>query len=202
MNISSRLNLIIIGTLLILVTFLWIVYSMLLGGKKTEIEPQSEEPTTEVLNSPTPVNIQNLISTFPSSKKVESAPTIQPQKGAGIDITSTYVQDSVNEIKKLKSNLPYKYTFTSSQGVIVDIYIPSLELLDNDWTLQVQTYGIDYEIGESDAEYASMRMAFLETAQNVFFWLKDQGVDTEKIIIEWGDRQFIQERSEQWLKGR
>ncbi|HRN70305.1 MAG TPA: hypothetical protein PLS49_03900 [Candidatus Woesebacteria bacterium] len=47
-----------------------------------------------------------------------------------------------------------------------------------------------------------MQTSFLESAQQVFYWLKEQNIDTEKIIIQWGDRAFIQERSEAWLLGK
>ena len=63
----------------------------------------------------------------------------------------------------------------------------------------MQIFGIDYQSPENTTDYAIAKSTFLEAANKVFAWMESKGADPNKIIISWGDRQFIQERAEKWL---
>lgn len=196
---KNKLMFLIIGGLIILVIILIVLTSIFPRKTSTDSTNVVEiTPNNLPVTSPTLVSLR---STVPSYKNITQAPTLNPKKGEGIDIDSPYIANSIAEIKKLKTKLPYTIDFTSSKSVPVSIVIPSYDLLDNEWTLVVNISGIDYQVPESDPSYSDMQLSFLEASRDVFFWLKEQGVDTEKIIIEWGDRQYIKERSEQWLRG-
>ena len=196
---NNKLMFLIIGGLIILVIILIVLTSIFPRKTSTDSTNVVEiTPNNLPVTSPTLVSLR---STVPSYKNITQAPTLNPKKGEGIDIDSPYIANSIAEIKKLKTKLPYTIDFTSSKSVPVSIVIPSYDLLDNEWTLVVNISGIDYQVPESDPSYSDMQLSFLEASRDVFFWLKEQGVDTEKIIIEWGDRQYIKERSEQWLRG-
>lgn len=131
--------------------------------------------------------------------KQESLPVIPQAQGGGIDVKSQQVRQSTTEINKLTSSLPYLQNLVLTTGQTVDIAIPGKNLQLNAWTLTVQIFGIDYQSPENTTDYAIAKSTFLEAANKVFAWMESKGADPNKIIISWGDRQFIQERAEKWL---
>lgn len=133
-------------------------------------------------------------------KTANEVPTLVPERGQGIDIHSPQVQSSKTSIEKLSSNLPYSKTFTSAQGVPVEILIPPMNLQENNWTLTIHIFGPDYQMPESDPEYEEMKNAFLDGATDVMQFIKSNDINSDDIIVQWGDRIFIQERSTQWLQ--
>lgn len=122
--------------------------------------------------------------------------------GGGVDINSQLVQDSAREINKIGLFIPYQKEIKLSTGVDVSILIPGKELQINAWTLTIQVFGIDYRVTENDKDYEQMRKSFLEASKEVFSWMRSLGIAPEKIIISWGDRAFIQESAEKWLKSK
>jgi hypothetical protein len=133
-------------------------------------------------------------------KTIEKVPTLPPSKGQGIDINSKEVNTSTSAIETLSKSLPYNKKFTSSQGIPVEILIPPPTLLENEWTLTIQIFGIDYQIPESDPQYDAMKNSFLDAASDVFRFIQSNGVDPNNLIVQWGDREFIQQRSAEWLQ--
>lgn len=131
--------------------------------------------------------------------KQESLPVIPQSQGGGIDVKSQQVRQSTTEINKLTGSLPYLQNLVLTTGQTVDIAIPGKNLQLNAWTLTVQIFGIDYQSPENTTDYAIAKSTFLEAANKVFAWMESKGADPNKIIISWGDRQFIQERAEKWL---
>ncbi len=160
--------------------------------------------TSRQVVSPTPIPGGNIPTEFvlPQIKgqSIHRVPTLNPREGMGLDLNSNEIKNSIAQIEKIKDKLPYKKTFTSTTGLKVDIFIPSYELIENPWTLSVNTFGIDFEITNESPDYEKTKIAFLEAARDIFFWLKNNGVNTEQIIIQWGDRAFIQTRAEEWLR--
>ena len=146
---------------------------------------------------PTTVLVKNF--DFHYGKAVTTIPTLAPQEGEGVDVNSPIVQSSISEIEKIKVKLPYKKTIRTDDGKEIDIVIPSQDIMDNNWTLLVNVNNIDFQIDESDKDYDATKTAFLIGAQDVYYWLKSQGVNTEKIIIQWGDRATAQSRATAWL---
>ncbi len=131
--------------------------------------------------------------------KQESLPVIPQSQGGGIDVKSQQVRQSTTEINKLTGSLPYLQNLVLTTGQTVDIAIPGKNLQLNAWTLTVQIFGIDYQSPENTTDYAIAKSTFLEATNKVFAWMESKGADPNKIIISWGDRQFIQERAEKWL---
>jgi hypothetical protein len=176
-----------IGTLILVIVALQFIQ------KNTQTE-------TTIAPSPTvlfPTTVQSIKKTYPY-KTVQSAPTLLPTQGLGIDINSSIIQTSQNEIKKLVSNLPYKKTLTL-EGIDIYIVIPPPDLQENPWTLTVQIFGIDYATPQTDPTFTSQKNNFLQAVQDVNTWIQSNGVNPQNIIIKWGDKLFIQQRAEEWL---
>lgn len=189
----------IITALLILIVISLVILSNLIRKSSNPIDESSNLTITAgpSVGQPTRVPLPN---DFVKGQSIKIVPTLNPTEGLGLDLNSVEIKNSQNEINKIKNNLPYKKSFTSSSGIAVDINIPSAELQGNDWRLMVHILGPDYEISSESIEYEENKSAFSEAAIDVFYWLKDNDVKTEKIILRWGDKEFIQKRSEEWLK--
>ena len=190
MNISSKKIKIIILILLVTLGTFVILYWRL-NQTKTSINPNDK-----LLVSKTPQPIT--ISVQP--KKIADIPRLTDQQGGGINTQTKTVVDSVKNIESLSSKLPFNNSFTSSSGLEVEILIPSKEYLENDWTLTVQMFGIDYQVPDGDPEYESMKQSFREGANIVFKFIEDAGLNPNDFIILWGNRQIIQDSSEKWLQ--
>lgn len=157
-------------------------------------DPQQVE--TDITLSPNPTITRVPLNRL---KTANDVPTLSPNRGEGIDIDSPQVKTSMSSIEKLSSALPFNRTFTTSQGITVEILIPPLSLLENSWTLTVHIFGPEYQIPTSDPAYTENKNAFLDGAAEVIRFIESNDVTTDDIIVQWGDRAFIQERSAQWL---
>jgi hypothetical protein len=182
--------LIIIVVCILLLTLLIVVASMIKPRQK--VESADAVPTSIPTTFPvTTISVR--------SKTISVIPTLQTDQG-GINPQSVQAQASQREIKKITRTLPFEKEVMTSKGIKTSIVIPSADLQDNTWSLYVQIFGIDYNVPESSNDYVIMKQAFRESAQEVFTWLQKNGVDLKSIIIVWGDRKFIQNRAEEWLK--
>lgn len=154
-------------------------------------------PTIPSLISPTPFPLPTNL--YP--KKVLEIPSLPPEKGVGVDTQAKSVKDSEAEINKIYSFLPYQNNLTLTTGVKVEILIPSKEFQDIPWVLRASINGIVYNAADpSNPDYTLMKNSFREASSIVLSFLKEKGVDTSKVYISWGDREFIQTASERWLK--
>lgn len=120
-------------------------------------------------------------------------------QGGGINLDSVEVKDSQKEIAKLSPNLPYQETYTLSKGQRTEVIIPKTELQSNPWILNIQIFDINYQLAEDDPKYLQNKTSFIEASNKVFKWIQSRGVDPNKIIISWGDKDFIQKQAEQWI---
>lgn len=193
MNISNKIIYFIIAVLIFLMILVGIVY-VTQRDRLSRLPTQLAPTPTVPFQSPTPINVQAVFN----ERKIETVPTLNPTQGYGIDINSPEIISSKNEIKKISTKVPYKKTIQTGT-ITTETTIPSFELFEYDWVLPVDVYGVDYEITADDPEYNVHKQAFIAAAQDVYFWLKNNGVTTDNIIIQWGDRAFIQERSKEWL---
>ena len=195
---SNKLLYLIIASLILLLISI-IIFSNVI---KSYLVNQNVAPVPSA--SPAPSGVAPTAVVLPKDmvkgQSIRNVPTLNPTKGLGLDLESAEIKNSIAQIEKIKAKLPYKKSFTSTGGIDVDILIPSYDLLINKWTLSVEIMPLDYEISENDPDYEKTKTAFLEAAGDVLFWLKDNEISTEEIIIQWGDREFIQTRSEEWLK--
>jgi hypothetical protein len=170
------------------IIILVVIYSILRSIKQPSTN--NGEPT-----SPLPTLYQPQITTPP--KQPDSLP-VTP--GQGIDLGEQSVIDSIQEINKIQSSLPYKQTITLSTGAEVDIIISSGSIQETAWILPVSIEGIDYNIPVDNPDYRETRNNFIEAANIVFTWLNSKGVKPENTYISWSHRAAIQDRIEGWLK--
>ncbi|MDP4011354.1 MAG: hypothetical protein Q8P72_03965 [Candidatus Roizmanbacteria bacterium] len=132
-------------------------------------------------------------------RSILEIPTLGPEQNFAVDTDSSLIRDSASSIQALTSFLPYDDSFTTSNGTRIDIRISDRTYADNEWTLLVHIFGPDYQIPKNNSEYTANKVAFLDAAQNVFNFLETNNIDSSQLIIQWGDRAFVRERSEQWL---
>lgn len=191
-----------------LVFYLIIIFSFFLLLLMTLFNLLSKKPTSNISSiSPTPLPRPTLIpplitrvpiiSVIPPS--TNNLPTYAPSKGRGVDLEAPLIKNSTREIEKLYKYLPLNREVRLSTGLTVSIVIPAENLQNNPWTLTVQIFGIDYEVPQSDSNYLLMKNSFQEATNVVFNWIKNNNANLQNIIISWGDRQFIQDRAEEWL---
>lgn len=131
---------------------------------------------------------------------IKTAPTLPVSQGGGLNPNSAIVKGSTAEIQKLSTHLPYSIDFSSSNGLGLSILIPRQSLQTNTWTLTAQIYGINYNTSPDQPDYENMKKSFKEAADRVFTWVRQNGADPNKIIFIWGDRRYIQDQAERWLK--
>ncbi|MBI5122436.1 hypothetical protein HZA75_01105 [Candidatus Roizmanbacteria bacterium] len=190
-----------------LVFYLIIIFSFILLFLIMLFNLLSKKPTTTPLISPTflptptsippPVTRIPVVSVIPPS--TNNLPTYAPEKGRGVDLEAPLIKNSTREIQKLYRFLPLNQEVRLSTGLTVSIVIPAKDLQSNPWTLTVQIFGIDYEIPQSDSSYPLMKNSFQEATRVVFNWIKNNNANPQSIIISWGDKQFIQDRAEEWV---
>lgn len=157
---------------------------------KNEIDGTSFSPELSI----SPTELQGI-------RTITVVPTIALYENGGLDLNSPIILRSKESILSLKNSLPYNKKFVSSQGVSIEILIPPFDLLENEWTLTTHIFGIDYQVPESDPEYQKNMYSFQEAAQEVYLFLQEHAISPSSIIIQWGDRAFIQDRSAEWLQG-
>jgi hypothetical protein len=140
-------------------------------------------------------NIPNQTATAtscpPAPPKIQDIPLAQT---GGIDLNSSMVQASIQEIQKLYPSLSSSYSQNTqlSTGYTVTILIPKKDLQSNAWTLSVEIYTIDYNITFEQSDYQFMKKSFLEAANILFNWIRSHNADPLKILFVWGNRAFVQ----------
>ncbi len=155
-------------------------------------------PTTSTRTEPT--SIPALKITLVPPKNIKEVPTLPYSQGGGIDTSDPIVRESAKNIQQLQEALPYSKTLRTSNGLDIEILIPPPDLQENRWTFTANVYGIDYEVEDGSPEYVLMKTAFREGAAHIFNYVRQQGVEPEKLIFKWGGRVFIEERAEEWLQ--
>lgn len=190
---SDNKKIIFIVFLIVLFIFLILLFT-LLTKKKTNIGNQDDDAQI------TPVSIFSDRYKRPENLPVEikTIPTLAPSEGKGLDLQSEPVIESVGELSKIKGKLPYIKTINSGSKT-VEIVIPERKYQDNDYTLLVNLSGIDFRVASDSNDYFDNRKAFIQAAEDVFSWLKQNDVDIKKIIIKWGDRTFMNDKANTWL---
>lgn len=174
---------------LIFIIILLGIFTIVMVTYLTSAPVKQQEPN---LSEPTPFqNIKPL--------NIKNAPIIAPTAGGGTDINSPIVKESISEIDTLSNALPFERSFTTSQGIEVTILIPRQSLQTNTWTLKTQIFGINYNTSPDQEDYEVMRRSFIEAANIIFSWVKQNNADPEKVIYVWGDKKYIQDQAETWL---
>jgi len=168
----------------ILLVLVLVISVMTNGGKPPVIAP-TPAPTTGPL---------------PETKTIDVIPTFAPGKGMGVDTTAPPVKASTDAVRQLMPYFPLEHVVTAGDGTRITVLIPGKESQNTAWTLTVNVYGVDFGVPASDPAFATEREHFRETASWVFSWLTGKGVDPTTVIISWGDRAYIQDRAEEWLR--
>jgi hypothetical protein len=131
--------------------------------------------------------------------KITTIPTIPLSKGGGLDTNSVSIVESTKNIEILDQNLPFFLEKMTENGIKIYINIAPQALQPNKWTLVVDIDGIDYQLPPDDPEYIENKNAFLEGAREVFEFIKDNRVNSDKILIEWGETEYVRNTSDKFL---
>lgn len=182
-----------LALILIILIIIFIVTLLLTNNQQptpeSSIVPVAPSPSSFISRGPT--TITPLLT--------QELPYNTPEEGGGIDLESSIVQQSQSQVTKILPSLPYETNFRSEDGTIISTLIPGAQFQETPWVLDVQIFGIDYQVSQENPSYQAQKVVFLKAAANIFEWLKSQGVDPEKIIISWGDKAYIREQAERWL---
>ena len=179
---------------IILFVFLLILFGILL------ILNNSIKQKTSNTISPTSTPPQNNAEKNPSYKKGLFIPTYSPEKGGGVDLETPLVANSMKEIQKIYPFLPYEVTIKTPTNQEVDIVIPDKTSQTNQWTLQVDIFGLDYHLIKGTPEYATTKNSFVYAVASLNKWIEGKGADPKKIMVIWGDQEYIQNKSQEWLE--
>lgn len=183
----------IIGFIALIIIFTAI--AVMQGENNTVTQKPSPSPKVSsrqpVLDKFTPLQTKPIL--------IDEVPFKPESEGGGVNIESVLVRESEAEILKILPSLPYQNNSVNSAGQQISILIPPPQYQTTPWVLDVEIYGIDYQVSEADSDYNKERDSFLNSASSVFSWIKSMGADPEKIIINWGDRAYIREQTQKWL---
>lgn len=191
---KTELYLVLVIVSIAIIFFIALIFS----GRGTELQESFSSPSPVPVFSPgfpssifTPLEIEPILT--------EEIPLKPETEGGGVDLDSTIVQQSQSEIAKILPLLPYQNGFIANSGKNISILIPGAEFQTTPWVLDVQIFGINYQVSETDPDYNLQKDIFIAAASNIFEWMQNQGVGPEKMIINWGDKSFIRESAEKWL---
>ena len=191
--LQNKLLIFIIVTLLCLV----MIISFFINKLSKKESNQTMIPTVPA-SFPT-ISLQDPTEINPSYKKNGFIPTYTPEKGRGVDLEAPIVASSIQEIKKLYPFLPYENVIKNPNTEIT-IIIPDTTSQTNPWTLEVDIFGLDYRLLKEDPEYSTMKSLFLSTVASINKWIEEKGADPKKIMIIWGDKEYIQNKSQEWME--
>jgi len=183
--------------ILLLIILFGIVLAVDLFSKKKKITTPQNINQVSITTFPT-LTVKRS-ETYPSDNTGELLPTYSPEIGKGINLEAPQISSSINEIQKLYSYLPYIYTFKTTKNKEVSIIIPDKDSQINSWTLTINIFGLNYRSQKGNADYDLMKNSFTETVLFVKKWIEEKGVDFTKIMINWGEEEFIQNKSQEWL---
>lgn len=184
----------------VLLLLLLILVSVMLSKQSIKTERQLQVQTNDQMGKMEQKQLPQSFKIGKLPQSVTQLPTVPPSQGYGIDENSLVAKNSEKEIKKLGTFLPYSNTFKTSNGITVSIDIPSLELMLNKWTLLVEISGIDYQVTPGLNSYEPNKTAYREAANSVLKWIQSKGINTQDLVIQWGDKRFIEDRSQEWLQ--
>lgn len=187
---KSQILFIIAFLILIIILVFVVIFS---GGENVTQTP----PTTIPVFSPPPSGVFKPLEIKPIL--TQEVPLKPEDQGGGVDLESSLVTESQTEVKKLLPSLPYRNSFLAPSGKTISILIPGIQFQTTPWLIDAQIFDVDYSVTEGDPDYNTQKDLFLTAAGNIFEWMKAHGIDPEKLIINWGDRVYIQERAEKWL---
>jgi hypothetical protein len=160
---------------------------------------QKTGKTGEQSPSPTPQTSQ--VSSLPTSNFIPPTYSQPSLNSAGqVDATSKKVTDAISNKTKLAGSLPiYIANFKTSNGLKTSLNIYTIPG-DPDYLIHVEIYGIDFENQNISKEENPNVTAFIESFQEIKRQLKGKGVDIHNIFFIFGQKVYIQQTAELWIK--
>lgn len=135
-------------------------------------------------------------------KAANTAPTHAPQTGSGIDANAAVTKQSETEIRKLGPFLPYSSTLTLENKREITVHMGALSQQPHPWTLQIDVFGVDFNVPKNDPQYEVEKRAFLEGVTNAITWIRSKQADSARILVVWSDKKFSQDRAVEWLSSK
>ena len=153
--------------------------------------------------SPTPTGqqYQRLNNTAPEEKFVTPSYS-KPEESlsGGIDMTSEQVTIAIENKNKLKKSLPiYIENFKTSNGMSTTLNVYTISS-DPDYLIRIDIYGIDFNNQDVSKETNPNVTAFIDSFEEIKKRLTAEGVDIHNIYFILGQRKFIQETADLWIK--
>lgn len=195
---KNKFALFLLAAALLFLLLVFLYYRLLQKAASTTTPLPTQAPYSFPSQSIRPKTGRQTLYTKP--KSLDDLPILPPEAGAGVNTSAKVVKQSAAEIAKLEKALPFTQNFTSRAGVAVSIVIPSRNSQDNSWTLLIQVFGIDYNTPKDSPDYKIMRDSFLEAANKALFWIEQQGANPKNIVISWGDKKVIRDRTQAWIE--
>jgi len=191
----------------IVLIVLLVFFGILLGVYYIYVADKNKaSKSASAQTSPSPIVLPTIIPTLGTSQKNPSykinafIPTYSPEKGSGVDLQAPLVANSTEEIQKLYPFLPYEMTLKTPSGQEIDVVIPDKTSQTNPWTLQINIFGFDYGLTKGNPGYTDTKNTFVSVVSSLYGWIQEKGADPKKIMIIWGDKELIQNKSQEWLE--
>jgi hypothetical protein len=161
----------------------------------------NKEATNEV--APTPSGQQYEVSNNSFSGQAFSIPSYSkpPENSSGkVDISSEQVKTAIENKTKLKKSLPiYIENFKTSNGMSTTLNVYTISS-DPDYLIRIDIYGIDFNNQDVSKETNPNVTAFIDSFEEIKKRLTAEGVDIHNIYFILGQRKFIQETADLWIK--
>ncbi len=153
--------------------------------------------------SPIPTDIQEQTSDYVSTSTNFTPPSYsKPPENLlrQVDTTSEQVTTAVESKNKLKSDLPiYIENFRASNGMLTTLNVFTLSS-DPEYLIRIEIYGIDFGDQNTSKDENPNVTAFIDSFEEIKKQLTKKGVDIHNIYFIFGQRTFIQETADLWIK--
>lgn len=146
--------------------------------------------------------VQPVILPTPTPLSFTLPPYSQPPLNSEgqVDTNFEKVKTATANKTRLESSLPiYIKNFQTSNGIktTLNVYtIPS----DPPYLVHIEIYGIDFEDQNTSKENNPNVAAFIDSFQEIKRQLTAKGVDIHNIYFIFGQRMYIQETADLWIK--
>lgn len=148
--------------------------------------------------SPSPLDLQTekpsaTFSLPPYSKPLENL-------AGEVDLNSEQITTAIESKNKIKNSLPiYIKNFRTSNGLKTTLNVYTISS-DPEYLVHIEIYGIDFNNPNISKETNPNVIAFIDSFEEIKKRLATKGVDIHNIYFIFGQRQFIQETADLWIK--
>ncbi len=158
---------------------------------QSSAQPAGQAEQNSISISATPV----------SGNFVEPSYSKPPENIAGqVDMTSDKVITAIESKNKLKGSLPiYIESFKNSNGMLTTLNVYTIPS-DPEYLVHVEIYGINFRNQDPSKETNPNVVAFIDSFEQIKKLLATKGVDIHNIYFIFGQRTFIQETADLWIR--